>query len=110
MEFKSKFDIGDKVWVPINGTPFNYTIGQIRIEHTDSPGIDGEEMFDNYKSKKKHVEAYMCVESGIGSGALWELGKNIFATKEECESAISKMHGLVNYPCVKDYQCFGLKK
>lgn len=90
MKFNSKFNIGDKVWVPIDGKPFNATIGQIRIEHTNSPGIEGEEMFDNYKAKKKYVEEYMCVETGIGCGSVYELGRNIFTTKEACEFAIGQ--------------------
>lgn len=89
MEFNSRFNIGDKVWIPNNNYPFEATIGQIRIKHTDSPGIEGEEMFDNYKAKKKHTEEYMCIETGIGCGSVWELGRNIFATKEECEEAIT---------------------
>ena len=88
MKFESRFDIGDKVFVPINGMPTQVTVGKIKIEHTDSKGRPGEDLFDNYKPQKKYREVYMCDETGVGSGTCWELGKNIFATEEECDQAI----------------------
>lgn len=84
MEFKSKFDIGQKVWIRTQIGPCVATVGKIIIEHTDSPGREGEEMFDNYKPQNEYIERYMCVETGIGSGTLYDVGKHIFATKEEC--------------------------
>ncbi len=89
MDFRSQFNIGDKVFVPIKKQPTLVTIGRITIEHTDSKGRNGEELFDNYKPQKGYKETYMCDETGIGSGSCWVAGKNIFATKEECEYAIS---------------------
>ena len=58
MILESKFNIGDIVWtrleyrgeVKIDG-PF--TIGMVRVEEVDSPGIPGEQIFDNYKPQKK---------------------------------------------------------
>jgi len=89
MRFDSKFNIGDKVWVAQGGVcSVELTVGQITVSQTDSQGRPGEEMFDNYKPQKKYIEQYMCEETGIGSGAVFTLGKNIFSTKEECESAI----------------------
>ena len=88
MKFESRFDIGDKVFVPINGMPTQVTVGKIKIEHTDSKGRPGEDLFDNYKPQKKYKETYMCDETGVGSGSCWELGIAIFATAEECEQAI----------------------
>lgn len=88
MQFDTHFNIGDRVFVTINNKPVAVTIGKIIIEHTDSKGRDGEELFDNYKPQKSHYERYMCDETGVGTGNVWELGKNIFATKDECESAI----------------------
>jgi hypothetical protein len=74
----TKFNIGEKVYIlvknhlnmtaEIHGP---YTIGHVRVEHTDSPGIAGEEVFDNFKAQKEHKEQYMCIETGIGSGSLW---------------------------------------
>lgn len=78
MQFTSKFDIGQTVFVITydNTVEGPYTIGQIRIEHTDSPGIkdeDGlESMFENYKPQKGYSESYMLLETGVGSGTLWD--------------------------------------
>ena len=88
MKFESRFDIGSKVFVPLYGVPARVTVGKIMIEHTDSKGRLGEGLFDNYKPQKKYKETYMCDETGVGTGDCWELGKNIFATAEECEQAI----------------------
>lgn len=88
MQFNSAFEIGQKVWVFDGKEPRILTIGKIIIEYTDSPGREGEEIFDNYKPQKKYVERYMCIETGIGSGSVWEFGKNIFETKAECLTGI----------------------
>ena len=88
MKFESRFDIGGKVFVPINGISTQVTIGKVTIEHTDSKGRPGEDLFDNYKPQKKYKETYMCDETGVGSGSCWELGRSIFATEAECEQAI----------------------
>lgn len=85
MEIKTTFNCGDKAWV-FNDAPERLTIGQIKVEFTDSPGI-GETIFDNYKPKKGMTEKYMCVESGIGSGRVYTLGEHIFATEAECIAA-----------------------
>lgn len=89
MEIKTKFSNGDTVYnvfsfdgtkkVELNGP---WKIGQVRVEITDSPGIEGEELFDNYKSQKGYKEQYMCVETGIGSGTLHD-AKDLFSTESE---------------------------
>jgi hypothetical protein len=87
MKFETTFNIGDKAWVMFSGYkhPQQVTIGQIRVEHTHSKGHrTGSFVGDNYKPQKKHEEQYMCEETGIGSGTVYTLGENIFATKEEC--------------------------
>ena len=94
MNIQTKFCNGDKAWtIQRNGVgvfyPFCGTIGQIRVEITDSPGRDGEEIFDNYKPQKERVEQYMLVETGIGSGSVYTLGSHIFETKAECEEMIA---------------------
>ena len=89
MEYTTTFDIGDKVWV-IAGEPQLLTVGKIIVEHTDSPGIPGETWFDNFKPQNSYTEKYMCVESGIGTGSVWELGKNIFGSLDECRRAIKQ--------------------
>lgn len=90
MKFSTEFNFGDKGWVYTDG-PRQLTIGQIRIEATNSPGVysdeDEEIQFDNYKRKEGYEEVYMCIETGIGSGSLWRLGKSIFKTREDCLEA-----------------------
>ena len=90
MQFNSIFSIGDKVWViDGSGIPREVTVGQVRVCQTDSPGCGEETIFDNYKPQKNYTEEYMCVETGIGSGNVYKLGKSIFATEQECASAIA---------------------
>ena len=91
MEFNSKFNIRNKVWVPEDGVPKEATIGKIIIELTDSIGIPGEEAFSNYMPQNSYTEKYMCVETGIGSGKVFELGRNIFESKEDCQKEIDSL-------------------
>jgi len=89
MKFESAFNIGDKVWVwdfECN-CAFPVTIGQIKITHTDSKGRGAGEFFDNFKPQRKYTEEYMMEETGIGSGNVYTLNRNVFKTKEECEKA-----------------------
>ena len=93
MQYNSKLSNSDKAFVIIfigNNQPKikELTVGKVIIEDTNSPGRPGEEIFDNYKPQMKYTERYMCVETGIGSGSVYDYGKNIFKTKEECEEAI----------------------
>jgi hypothetical protein len=95
MKIETKFSNGDEVY----GVQRPYindswqvigpmTIGQVRVEVTDSPGIEGETMFDNYKEQKSAKEVYMCIETGIGSGTLHD-GERLFATKSEAKAYAS---------------------
>lgn len=81
-------DRGLGEWRPtewrVNATAL--TIGQVRVEATCSSGRDGEELFDNYKPHAGWSEAYMCVETGVGSGQIW-LAENLFASRAEAEAA-----------------------
>lgn len=101
MNIQTKFCCGDKAWA-IGWSEsrgrflFCGTIGQIRVEVTDSPGIPGETIFDNYKATKKRVESYMLVETGIESGIVYTLGEHIFETKLECEAAIAAAKAAFN--------------
>ena len=88
MIFESKFDIGDKVWVCQDDRAVELTVGKIEISHIASKGMPGESVFSNYMPQQSHEEKYMCEETGIGTGSVYRLGKNIFATQEECESAM----------------------
>jgi hypothetical protein len=85
MQFNTEFSCGDKAWV-YRGDACRLTIGQVQVTAVDSPG-DGDSMFDNYKPQSKYEEWYMCVETGIGSGSCYQLGKHIFRTKDECIAA-----------------------
>jgi len=89
MNFSTQFSPRDKVWCLdlANGAVTLLTVGQVRICLTDSDGIEGETMFDNYKPHQNFKEEYMCVESGIGTGTVFTLGKSIFGSREEAEIA-----------------------
>lgn len=79
MKIESRFSPGDKAYCMVGHDGVEMlTIGQVSIEITDSPGMPGESMFDNYKPQNKQSEKYMCVESGIGSGSVFTLGESIF--------------------------------
>ena len=60
------------------------TIGQVRVEVTDSDGIEGEDTFSNYMAKKGTKEQYMCVETGIGTGTIHN-AIDLFASKAKAE-------------------------
>ncbi len=93
MDIKTTFSNGDKAWVfTYAGTPIvgEATIGQVRITITESKGREGEEMFDNFKPQSDREEQYMCEETGIGSGCIYTLGENIFATEEEAREGWAK--------------------
>ena len=105
MEIKTKFNIGDKIFVM--GSRYEvvpdtyyylpegpYIVGQISVKVTDSPGIPGKNLFDNYKLQKDYEESYMCVETGIGSGSIWHLDKvaaTLEAINEKCYFANIKI-------------------
>ena len=96
MKIETKFSNGDVVYA----TQKDYitsslsvigplTIGQVRVEVTDSDGVDWNELFDNYKKQKKCTEKYMCVETGIGSGTLYNV-IDMFTSKEEAVSFVKE--------------------
>lgn len=87
MIIQTAFNNGDKAWAFVEGHSMELTIGRVRVEVTDSPGIPGESFFSNYRPQKEYVEQYMCVETGVGSGSVYTLGEHIFHTKEECDKA-----------------------
>lgn len=70
--------------------PAPYTVGSLRLEYTDSPGLSGEQTFSNFKPQKKIEEVYMLVETGIGSGSLWPV-KSLFSTFQEAEDAAIRL-------------------
>src|SRR5690348_13010147 len=78
MKIETTFSCGDRAWVFHNGRAVQLTIGQVQVVHTDSPGMEQPDIqFDNYAKQQDHKEAYMCVESGIGSGSVYTLGEHI---------------------------------
>lgn len=102
MNIQTTLSCGDKAWTFDGENIRQRTVGQIRIQYTDSPGIGDGFMEggiasysggwggvpDNYQKKPpKLVEEYMCVETGIGSGSIYTLGESIFATENECRTA-----------------------
>lgn len=97
MIITTKFSCGDVIYVvgrfDIRSSQFCISpamlIGQIRIKHTDSPGIPGEDTFDNYMPQSDYEESYMCVESGIGSGSIFH-SPDAFSTREEAQAEADK--------------------
>lgn len=89
MNITTHLSCGDTAWVFMGNGPRVVTVGQIRIEYTNSKGVDGT-MFGNYQAQKGFKEQYMCVETGVGSGTVWEFGKNIFLDEAACLKANKK--------------------
>ena len=94
MHITTAFSCGDKAWAFNGARAEQLTVGQVRVSVTDSTGVNDGRVepncgiqFDNYKPQQSRVEEYMCIETGIGSGSVYTLGKHIFATQEECEAA-----------------------
>lgn len=98
MLIETKLSCGDTAYIyrvghtkEVPGHAVGLTVGQVRAEFTKSSGLKRGEVFqgcilssDNTLPKNaEYKEMYMCVETGIGSGSVWELGKTIFLTKEE---------------------------
>jgi len=89
MELTTTFNIGDIVWFGHTDNRGNpkaegpLTIGQVGATLTDSPGI-GDTIFDNYSAQKKYEERYMCIETGIGSGSVYN-EKNLFKNATQAE-------------------------
>lgn len=96
MRFESTFDLGETCWCIVNGSKvMTLTVGLVRIEEIRSPGIK-DSLFDNYKPKIAYKEEYMCIETGIGSGNVYTLSRNIFKTRERALKVIElhKKEGL----------------
>jgi hypothetical protein len=62
------------------------TVGQIRLAYTGGHRASSERSI-NYGSQKESVEwRFMCYETGIGSGSLWD-PKDLFASRETAQAA-----------------------
>ena len=68
------------------------TIGQVRVEVTDSNGIEGEVTFSNYMAQKETTEEYMCVETGIDTGTIHPEDQ-LFFSKAEAKQAAKNRNG-----------------
>jgi hypothetical protein len=97
MEFKTALSCGDKAWTFDGERIRQRTVGQVRVEYTQSHGLpEGGFMEggvianggENYAPMEPAlVESYMCVETGIGSGSVYTLGETIFVSEEACRTA-----------------------
>lgn len=67
------------------------TIGRTGVEITgESKGFDPDSIFDNYGPQKYgYKEEYMCQETGIGSGKLYEV-ECLFPSREEAQNECNK--------------------
>lgn len=68
-----------------------FTVGQVRVEVTRSRGLDGEELFDNFKAQEGRKESYMLIETGVGSGTVHRVA-SLFATRDEAEAACAELN------------------
>lgn len=57
------------------------TVGQLRVIQT-LPRCRSSDSDPCYK------EEYMCIETGVGTGTVWEYGKNIFASRVDAEAGV----------------------
>ena len=90
MNLTSSLDIGEIGWCLEDCLILPLTVGLIRLELIDSPGMKGGELYSNYRPQKSFKEEYMCVEGGIGVGRVYTFGKDIFKTKKDAEIALEK--------------------
>ena len=94
MVLETKFGIGDVVYAAYgNGGELAegpFTIGLVRAECTDSPGIEGETLFDNYKPQRSNKAEYMCIETGIGSGSVYHEDR-LFVTFQEAQKKLNEV-------------------
>ena len=67
------------------------TIGKVSVSVTDSPGVDGEEVFSNFMPQKEHKETYMCIETGIGSGNIYYV-ERLFHDKESAKAEAESLN------------------
>ena len=59
------------------------TVGQVRVQRT----LPKARSWDDDPVYK---EEYMCIETGVGSGNIWEYGKNIFNNEKDALAACVK--------------------
>ena len=69
-----------------NARVVELTVGQLRIQET-LPECNRSSWDDPC-----YMEVAMCIETGVGSGTLWQYGKNIFANRADAEAGVVKIH------------------
>lgn len=82
-EFKSHIDLGKTAYVVRGSLDYwveKMTVGQVTIKRT----LPKARFYDD----KLYEENYMCIETGVGSGNVYEYGKNIFSTEEEAKKSV----------------------
>ncbi len=82
--FTTKLKLGGEAFGVSGGldpTVQRMTVGQIRVIET-MPKSRFHEHDACYK------EEYMCLETGVGGGQVWEYGRNIFATEEDAHRGV----------------------
>lgn len=88
-----EYKYGDEEWTYGE----QLTVGRVGVEITNSPGREGEEIFDNYKAQTERKEEYMCVETGVGSGTLHRV-ESLFPTKAEALDACIELNAQLEAP------------
>lgn len=87
--FTTNLKLGGKAFAVYgyeNARVVELTVGQLRITET-LPDCN-RSSWDN----PCYMEQAMCIETGVGSGTIWQYGKNIFATRADAEAGVVKMH------------------
>jgi hypothetical protein len=90
MKIETKYSPGDRFFIADKSFVEEVTVGLVRVEHAESPGLDGHSIFSNFAAQNKHVEQYMCVETGVGSGRVFTLGKDVYETKAAAQVAVDE--------------------
>jgi hypothetical protein len=85
--FTTKLSLGQIAFVVAAYTKYDYrvvtmNVGQIRVQVT-APKSRTE-----YDDGPLFLEQYMCVETGVGSGRIYTIGIDIFATEEEAKLGV----------------------
>lgn len=82
--FTTKLKLGGRAFGVHGGLdPYieELTVGQIRVIET-LPSIK------RFRSDPCYLEEYMCIETGVGTGTVWEYGRNIFSTESEAQAGV----------------------
>lgn len=76
------------VWA-VDSSPM--TIGMVRVEVKQSPGLPGGSRFTNYSAQDGREESYMCVETGVGSGSIHRV-ERLYPSKEAAQDDVYEMN------------------